>query len=62
MWQDILSALALVLVIEGLLPFISPEGYRRAVQSMLNMDDRKLRFAGLSSMLLGLLLLTLFRS
>lgn len=61
MWDDLLRAIALVLVIEGLLPFLTPDGYRRAVLSMIQMDDKKLRFAGLTSMLVGLLLLTLFR-
>lgn len=61
MWNDLLSAMALVLVIEGLLPFLTPEGYRRAMLSMIKMDDRKLRMAGFVSMLAGLLLLSVFR-
>ena len=61
MWDDLLRAIALVLVIEGLLPFLTPDGYRRAVLSMIQMEDRKLRFAGLTSMLAGVLLLTFFR-
>lgn len=61
MWNDLLSAMALVLVFEGLLPFLTPEGYRRAMLSMIQMEDKKLRLAGLTSMLAGVLLLTLFR-
>ncbi len=61
MWQDLLSALALVLVFEGLLPFLTPTGYRKAMISMLQMDDRKLRVIGLGSMLAGLFFLYLIR-
>ncbi|MCF6211690.1 MAG: DUF2065 domain-containing protein [Gammaproteobacteria bacterium] len=62
MWQDLFSALALVLVIEGLLPFLTPTGYRKAMLTMLEMDDRKLRIMGLVSMLAGLLFLYLVRN
>ncbi len=62
MWQDLFSALALVLVIEGLLPFLTPAGYRKAMISMLQMNDQKLRIMGLSSMLAGLFFLYLVRS
>ena len=61
MWDDFLSAIALVLVIEGILPFLSPGGYRRAVLSMVQMHDKNLRTAGLISMLAGLFLLYIFR-
>jgi len=62
MWQDLFSALALVLVLEGLLPFLTPGGYRKAMITMLQMDDNKLRIMGLSSMLAGLFFLYLVRS
>ena len=61
MWQDLFSAIALVLVFEGLLPFLTPTGYRKAMISMLQMDDRKLRLMGLGSMLSGLFFLYLVR-
>ena len=51
------AALALVLVLEGLFPFISPGGWRRTFQRLLTMNDGQLRFFGLCSILLGLLLL-----
>jgi hypothetical protein len=51
------SALALVLVLEGLFPFISPGGWRRTFQRLLAMHDGQLRFFGLCSILLGLVLL-----
>lgn len=61
MWQEILGALALVLVIEGILPFVSPAAMRRAMLSMMQMNDQSLRFAGLSSMLAGVVLLYLVK-
>ena len=48
------AALALVLVIEGLLPFLSPPKWRRMFEQMLQMSDGQIRFFGLCSMLLGL--------
>ena len=51
------SAIALVLVIEGLLPFISPNGWRRAFNQLLQLRDGQLRFFGLCSIVLGLVLL-----
>lgn len=61
MWHDLLTALALLLVIEGIFPFLNPKGMRRLLQSMQDMDDGALRFAGLISMLIGLALLYLVR-
>jgi len=57
MWQDLLTALALMLVIEGILPFLNPAGMRRTLLMVTQMDDGVLRLVGLGSMLLGLLLL-----
>ena len=62
MWQDLMAAVALLLVIEGIMPFLSPQWMRRTWLLMSQMDDRSLRIAGLVSMLLGLLLLKLVRS
>lgn len=53
------SALALVLVIEGLLPFLSPGSWRRGFAQLLQLRDGQLRFFGLCSILFGLLLLWL---
>ncbi len=60
-WLDLASALALVLVIEGLIPFLNPSGLRRALAMLAQMNDNTLRFAGLTSMILGILLLNLIR-
>ena len=51
------SALALVLVFEGLFPFISPGGWRRTFQKLLALEDGQLRFFGLCSIVIGLVLL-----
>ena len=59
MWQNLADAIALMLVIEGILPFVNPDAMRRVMAQMIQMDDRTLRFAGLRSMLLGLALLYL---
>lgn len=48
-------ALACVLVIEGLLPFLSPSGWRRMFEQVLKMSDGQIRFFGLCSILAGLL-------
>ncbi len=54
-------AIALMLVIEGLLPFLLPTVWRDAFRRLTEMSDGQIRFAGLSSMLVGLLLLFLTR-
>lgn len=59
--RDLLSALALVLVIEGLLPFANPGAMRRVLSRMAELDDRSLRAGALLSMVLGLGLLYLAR-
>jgi len=57
MWSELLTALALVLVIEGIMPFINPDGLRKMFMLALQLDNNTLRFIGLSSMLLGVTLL-----
>jgi len=59
MWHDFLVALALVMVIEGILPFLSPGGMRRVLKASLELDDRSLRVGGLLSMLIGVITLYL---
>jgi len=61
MWQDLLGAAALILVIEGMLPFINPTAMRRALLTLARMDDHALRFAGLTSMLAGVVILYVLR-
>lgn len=59
MWSDFLVALALVMVIEGILPFLSPSGMRKVLKASLDLDDRSLRVGGLISMLIGVVMLYL---
>jgi uncharacterized protein YjeT (DUF2065 family) len=56
MWERLGDALALLLVIEGVLPFLNPAGLRRTLATVAQLDDRSLRLAGLTSMLAGVLL------
>ena len=51
------AALALVLVLEGLFPFLSPGGWRQTFQKLLALQDGQLRFFGLCSIVIGLVLL-----
>lgn len=53
----LVRALALVMVIEGLLPFLLPERWREAMRAAADMDTRTLRLMGLASMIVGLLIL-----
>ena len=59
MMHDLLVASALMLVIEGILPFLSPNAMRRLMGRMLEADDRALRTTGLISMIAGVGLLYL---
>jgi uncharacterized protein len=54
-WQ----ALALLLIIEGLLPLISPAGWRRMFEQLLQLGNGQIRFFGLCSIVAGLVLLAL---
>jgi uncharacterized protein YjeT (DUF2065 family) len=60
-WGDLLTALALVLVIEGIVPFVSPQSLRRMLATVSQLDDRSLRITGLVSMILGVVMLYLVR-
>lgn len=60
-WEELAQAFCLLLIIEGLLPFLYPERWRRLVQRLATVDNRSLRTAGLVSMLAGLALLYLLR-
>lgn len=58
----LLGAIALMLVLEGLLPFLSPQRWRSMFQKATQLSDGQIRFVGLSSMLIGVVLLLLFWS
>jgi uncharacterized protein YjeT (DUF2065 family) len=55
--HSLLLASALMLVIEGIMPFLSPTAFRRALIQMAAMPDKQLRMIGLFSMVLGLMIL-----
>jgi len=58
---DLLAALGLFLVLEGIAPFLNPQGVKRAFAKLLQVQDRELRIAGLGSMLVGIIILFLVR-
>ncbi len=58
---DLLAALGLFLVLEGIAPFLNPQGVRRALAKLVTVPDRELRIAGLGSMLVGVIILFLVR-
>ena len=57
MWHDLWVATALILVIEGIWPFLSPKSMRQAMLSVAQQDNRTMRIVGLVSMLVGVGLL-----
>jgi uncharacterized protein YjeT (DUF2065 family) len=61
MWNELGVALCLVLVIEGLLPFLAPARWRHMAFALAQTDDRTIRIVGLGSMLTGTLMLYLLR-
>ncbi len=61
MWQDLLAALSLVLVIEGMLPFLKPEAWRKTMGRIATQPDNALRLIGLTSMIAGVVMLYMIR-
>ncbi len=59
MTEVLVAAFALMLVLEGLLPFVAPRFWREAFRKFTEMSDGQIRFAGLTSMLIGLVVLAL---
>ena len=62
MWREFGIALALVLILEGITPFLNPAGLRRILQAVQLVPDGTLRLIGFISMMLGLALLYAFSS
>jgi len=60
-WADLWAALALFMVLEGLIPFVSPQGYKNMVQQMAALPENLLRNLGLGLIVAGLALLFLVR-
>ena len=61
MWETLFAALALMLVLEGIIPFLYPSKWRNLVAALANINDRQLRIMGLISMLMGVGLLYLIK-
>lgn len=61
MWEDLLRALALVMVIEGLMPFLMPERWREMMLRVSTVDGRTLRLFGGALIGTGVVLLHLLR-
>jgi len=61
MWSEVAVALCMVLVIEGILPFLSPRRWRSVAEMAGRVDDSTIRMLGLTSMLVGTTLLYLVR-
>lgn len=59
--EMLLGALALMLIFEGLLPLLSPGAWRRMFERVLQLGDGQIRFFGLISLLVGVLLLLVWR-
>jgi uncharacterized protein len=60
-FTDLLEAVGLLLVLEGIAPFLHPQGVKRGLAKLLLVKDRELRIAGLGSMLVGVVILFLVR-
>jgi uncharacterized protein len=59
MWHELLVAFCLMLVLEGIVPFLYPDRWRSLVAALAQIDNNKLRMIGLASMIVGTLLLYL---
>jgi uncharacterized protein YjeT (DUF2065 family) len=60
-WSDLFAAFALYLILEGMLPFVSPDNWRKTLLMISEFKDGQLRFFGLASILVGLGLLLWIR-
>ena len=58
--STLLVAFGLMLILEGLLPFIAPKTWRDTFRRLIDFSDGQIRFIGLSSMIVGLILLMVF--
>ena len=57
MWENFFNAIALMLILEGILPFLSPQMWRETFRKLIEINDNQIRFIGLTTMLAGVLLL-----
>jgi uncharacterized protein YjeT (DUF2065 family) len=61
MTETLLLAFALMLVLEGLMPFVAPSAWRETFRRLIRLSDGQIRFFGLTSMLIGLVLLVVLK-
>lgn len=61
MGENLLLAFALMLVLEGVVPFLAPQAWRETFRRLIAMSDGQIRFIGLTAMLAGLILLMIFK-
>ncbi len=61
-WNDLFAAIALMLMLEGILPFLNPGRYRKMLEMLDQVSDKQLRTIGLVVMMLGAVTLTLVRA
>ena len=61
MSTSLLVAFALMLLLEGVMPFLAPAAWRETFRRLTQLTDGQIRFLGLASMLIGLILLLVFR-
>jgi uncharacterized protein YjeT (DUF2065 family) len=59
MWESLFQAIALMLVLEGIIPFLYPSKWRNMVAILAEINDRRLRIMGMITMLMGVVLLYL---
>lgn len=60
-WADLFAGFAFYLILEGLLPFVSPGGWRRGLAAIAELNDAQLRGVGLAIIVAGLVLLVMIR-
>jgi len=58
-WHELVVATCLMLVLEGIMPFVAPQRWRKLIEYAARTDDRSMRMIGLACMLVGVLLLYL---
>lgn len=61
-WGDLFAGIAIYLILEGLLPFASPRGWRRGLAAMAGLNDGQIRTIGLAILIAGLVLLFVVRN
>lgn len=61
MTESLFLAFALMLILEGLMPFLMPSAWRETFKRLIQFSDGQIRFVGLTSMIVGLILLMVFK-